>query len=368
MKTPMGSKTMMTDAYEQFACIGGICPDNCCIGWQVELDKKTFQKYQQIQETELKKMIRRYVYLNPEEMDPSVDYGLVELLPNRRCPFLNSENLCSVQLEKGEAYLSNVCAGYPRMINRVEGVLEYSLTLSCPEGARLVLDREEPLKWIAGSGELDQRQILNVDYRASDYSGQFLAENLVMLREKTIAILQDRQFSLAQRISLLGDFFEELGPGRIKISGEEYSQSQKILFWDKINSRFNTPEYLDSQRYLDLMRTSGQPKQADIFPEGLEIILENYLVNYVFQSLFPSGEGRNPRDAFLKLGIRYALVKYGAMKISGGGDEASRKQLIELIQCFSKATEHHFTYFDDILAHIKKQAGNTGQIRNLIGL
>jgi hypothetical protein len=68
------------------------------------------------------------------------------------------------------------------------------------------------------------------------------------------------------------------------------------------------------------------------------------------------------------LGIRYALVKYGAMKISGGGDEESRKQLIELIQCFSKATEHHFTYFDDILAHIKKQAGNTGQIRNLIGL
>ena len=97
----MGFKTMMIDSYEQFACIGGICPDNCCIGWQVELDKKTFQSYQQIQETELKKMIRRYVYLNPEEMDPSMDYGLVELLPNRRCPFLNSGNLCSFQLDSG---------------------------------------------------------------------------------------------------------------------------------------------------------------------------------------------------------------------------------------------------------------------------
>ncbi len=372
----MGSKTMMTDGYEQFTCIGGICPDNCCIGWQVELDKKTFQSYQQIQETELKKKIRRYVYLNPEEMDPSMDYGLVELLPNRRCPFLNSENLCSFQLEKGEAYLSNVCAGYPRMINRVEGVLEYSLTLSCPEGARLVLDREEPLKWISGSGELGRRQILNVDYRASDYSGQFLAENLVMLREKTIAILQDRQFSLVQRIRILGDFFEGLDagkkplskPGKMKIYEEEYSQSQKIQFWDKINSRFNTPEYLDSQRYLDKMKSSGQTMEKGSFPKKLEIILENYLVNYVFQSLFPSGESRNPRDAFLKLGIRYALVKFGAIKISGGGDETSRKQLIELIQCFSKATEHHFTYFDDILDHIKSQTGNTVQIRSLIEL
>lgn len=376
MKKPMSSKTMMTDAYEQFACIGGICPDNCCIGWQVELDRKTFQSYQLIQETELKKKIRRYVYLNPEEMDPSMDYGLVELLPNRRCPFLNSENLCSVQMEKGEAYLSNVCAGYPRMINRVEGVLEYSLTLSCPEGARLVLDREEPLKWIVGSGELGKRQILNVDYRASDYSGQFLAENLVMLRDKTVAILQDRQFSLARRIRLLGDFFEGLDagrkplskPGRMEISGEEYSQSKKLLFWDKINSRFNTPEYLDSQRYLDKMKPSGQPMENGTFPKKLEIILENYLVNYVFQSLFPSGESRDPQDAFLKLGIRYALVKYGAMKISGGKDEVSRKQLIELIQCFSKATEHHFTYFDDILDHIKRQTGNTRQIRTLIEL
>lgn len=372
----MGSKTMMTDAYEQFACIGGICPDNCCIGWQVELDKKTFQSYQQIQETELKKKIRRYVYLNPGETDPSMDYGLVELLHNRRCPFLNSENLCSVQLEKGEAYLSNVCAGYPRMINRVEGVLEYSLTLSCPEGARLVLDREESLKWVFGSGELGRRQILNVDYRSSDYSGQFLAENLVMLREKTIDILQDRQFSLARRIRLLGDFFEGLDagrkplskPGRMEISGEEYSQSQKLLFWDKINNRFNSPEYLDSQPYLDKMKSSCQPMEKGFFPKKLEIVLENYLVNYVFQSLFPSGESRNPRDAFLKLGIRYALVKYGAMKISGVGDEASKKQLIELIQCFSKATEHHFTYFDDILDYIKRQAVNTVQIRNLIEL
>lgn len=376
MRNTMVHRTLMTDTYRLFTCIGGSCPDNCCIGWQVELDKRTFQSYQQIQENGLKKNIRRYVYLNPDEMDPKIDYGLVELLPDKRCPFLDPENLCSIQREKGEEYLSNVCAGYPRMINRVEGVLEYSLTLSCPEAARLVLNREEPLRWIPGEGQLGRRQILNVDYRASDYLGQFLAENLVMLREKTIAILQDRQFSLARRIQILGDFFEGLDsgrkplskPGRREISVEECNQSQKFLFWDEINSRFNTPEYLDSQRYLAIMRPSGQPLKTGSIPEGLEIILENYLVNYVFQSLFPSGESRNPQDAFLKLGIRYALVKYGGLKIAGAGREISRDELIELIQCFSKATEHHFTYFDDILAHIKRKIPDPGRIRAFIQL
>lgn len=368
----MTYRTLMTDYYQEFACIGGSCPDNCCIGWQVELDKETFQSYQRIEDRELRKKGKRYVYRNREETDPSMDYGLVELLPNRRCPFLNPDNLCSIQFQMGESHLSNVCAGYPRMINRVEGVLEYSLTLSCPEAALLLLDREEPLSWHKGEGELERRQILNVDYRASDYKEQYLAENLVLLREKTLSILQNREHSLTRRIQLLGDFFEGLapsqGPSQRNDRGKEWTFTERCQFWEEIHQKFHTPDYIDSPRYLVMMESSDPLPESLEFPERLEVVLENYLVNYVFQSLFPAGESQDPKDAFLKLGIRYAMVKYGAMKQSSSDNPLDRKVLVALIQCFSKATEHHFTYFDDILVHVKRQVGDTRQIRTLIEL
>ncbi len=30
---------------KSFNCIGGRCPDNCCIGWDVDIDKKTYHDY-----------------------------------------------------------------------------------------------------------------------------------------------------------------------------------------------------------------------------------------------------------------------------------------------------------------------------------
>ena len=28
-----------------FKCIGKDCIDSCCVGWNIEIDKKTFEKY-----------------------------------------------------------------------------------------------------------------------------------------------------------------------------------------------------------------------------------------------------------------------------------------------------------------------------------
>ena len=32
----------------QFKCIGGACEDNCCIGWDVDIDKNTYLKYKNV--------------------------------------------------------------------------------------------------------------------------------------------------------------------------------------------------------------------------------------------------------------------------------------------------------------------------------
>ena len=36
------------DFYKEFSCIAGSCPDTCCAGWQIMIDKKSLKKYQKL--------------------------------------------------------------------------------------------------------------------------------------------------------------------------------------------------------------------------------------------------------------------------------------------------------------------------------
>ena len=34
--------------YDEFNCIAGQCIDSCCIGWKIDIDKKSYNKYKKI--------------------------------------------------------------------------------------------------------------------------------------------------------------------------------------------------------------------------------------------------------------------------------------------------------------------------------
>lgn len=54
---------------------------------------------------------------------------------DRRCAFLNEENLCDIYTEAGEKLFCKTCRQYPRHEEEYENVRELSLSLSCPEGS-----------------------------------------------------------------------------------------------------------------------------------------------------------------------------------------------------------------------------------------
>jgi len=67
------------------------------------------------------------------------DYGYIDLLPETgECPLLD-EQLCAVHKELGEYQLSNSCFSYPRNVLNSGGIVQQTLTLSCPQAARLAL-------------------------------------------------------------------------------------------------------------------------------------------------------------------------------------------------------------------------------------
>ena len=366
---------------KEFQCIGGICEDNCCIGWNVEIDEETYGKYRDVKDSELNRIIRKYVYLNEGCYDKNVDYGLVELLKNRRCPFLNKENLCSIQLRKGEDYLSNVCASYPRLVNLVDGTYEYSATVSCPEIARLALSTKEGIQFEEMAEVHTKSNIISISVNTQKKNNHPLVKYLKETRAFTISLLQDRSHPLRDRILLIGLFYSDIQGlidqektdeilNRINQYSEEglpdsiLSQLEKFKKQSRngeeilkdITERFNNPEEIDSERYFHYISLFWQGlKKMSTNNNPPEYILENYLVNYVFQSLFPASEGMEPLEAFQKLAIRYSLIRFYLKGILAVEKNSSEKTSIEFIQVFSKALEHHYTYFDEINEFLNRE-------------
>jgi len=118
--------------YKEFSCIAGSCPDTCCAGWQIVIDNKTLKKYQH--------------FKGPfhNRLHNDIDWKEhVFRQYNRRCAFLNEENLCDIYTEAGPKMLCDTCRNYPRYIEEFEGLREISLSLSCPEAARILLSQKE---------------------------------------------------------------------------------------------------------------------------------------------------------------------------------------------------------------------------------
>ncbi len=116
--------------YKDFKCKGGCCTDNCCIGWEIDIDGETKEKYFSLN-TPLGDRIRK----NTAEDDGVCHF----VLQGERCPFLNSENLCDLICQMGEEYLCDICREHPRYYTTLGDTVFGGVGLCCEEAARLVL-------------------------------------------------------------------------------------------------------------------------------------------------------------------------------------------------------------------------------------
>ena len=118
--------------YKKFRCLAGECPDTCCIGWEITVDRETEKTYQKLRKgkSELAERLRR-----------SVRRRLI--IPDRdRCPFLAGDGLCDLCREYGEAAMTRTCRRYPRHVEDFGDIHEVELLCSCPEAARLILSED----------------------------------------------------------------------------------------------------------------------------------------------------------------------------------------------------------------------------------
>ena len=172
--------------YDNFTCIADRCPDTCCAGWQIVIDDISLENYGKISGT------------FGERLQKSIDWKEGIFRQNqRRCAFLNQENLCDLHRELGADSLCDTCRMYPRHVEEYEDLREFSLSLSCPVAAEMILGCKEQVRFLEEEDDVEEQE---EEYEDFDI---ILFDWLEEAREVLLEVIQDRSLPVSARMLVL---------------------------------------------------------------------------------------------------------------------------------------------------------------------
>lgn len=289
--------TITPNYYKDFKCIAEQCKHSCCIGWEIDIDDNTLQKY-----TNLNNGFATILKSNIELSEtPHFKLGKDE-----RCPFLNKTGLCDIITNLGEDMLCQICSDHPRFRNFYEDFAEIGLGLACEAAAEIILTKKD-------------KATLNLPVEA-------LQLPIIKFRENIFNILQDREFSLDERI----DNMLSLIGADLPVNIDWYaifSQLEKLdTVWDK---------------YL-LRIKNGINSPADT---SLDTAYEQLIVYLIFRHLLDCQYDDMMVERILFSVLIYKVIK--TMNVSN-----SLKELIEIARIFSSEIEYSEENINTLLSKL----------------
>ena len=172
-------KLIAPDYYPDFRCIADRCRHSCCIGWEIDVDSESLEKYASLP-GELGEEIRARIVAE----DDCAHFVLAE---HDRCPFLNEQSLCRMILGFGEDVLCQICRDHPRFYNEFAQRTEVGLGLCCEAAAQLILAQPDPPRFLT----LEDDGIIELDEEEAP---------LLAFRAQLLDLLEDESWSLEERL------------------------------------------------------------------------------------------------------------------------------------------------------------------------
>lgn len=376
---------------KNFSCIGGSCEDTCCAGWYIAIDEETYKKYKKVKDKNMQARLNKELVQKKSEI--SKEHVAKIKLKNGRCAFLNKEDLCDIYTQLGEGYLSHTCTLYPRTINKINDTLEYSMTFSCPEACRHILLRPEGIKF-ESLEEGWQVQTISADIQLGTKSARW-QDYLLELRSWMLELVQDRSYPLETRLHLLGQEAQKLNklilqggtkkieqtlsqfkqdrvlPNEINNIEDEMKVSKEAIALAKYLENFSKEKKLKSDRYLACLEQAlvglGFNSEGQVvleeskalyikgvnqyyrpFLEEKDYILENYLVNYIFERCIPL-DGNTPFESYERMVLYYKLIRVHLVGLAQHDEGLTEEKIVKFIQSFSKVFDHNDEYFKGVL-------------------
>lgn len=243
-------REIKTDYYDRFTCIADKCSITCCQEWKIAVDNTTFKKWKKLSLSENNVDKLNHYVINK-------DGGkVIGLNKEKKCPFLNEEELCKLVIKYGDGALSKTCASFPREIHEFEDRTEYSLVSCCPE----VVDILNNISNVELVGISDIQKFSNV-----------LSETTFIIRDIFINIVKHKELSVTMGLKVL--FYIAL----------EILNKSKALTDEDMNVfiKENKSEYTDEKNIGELLKAINalEKNKKESFYECNELFLdlaENY--------------------------------------------------------------------------------------------
>lgn len=292
--------TVFPNYYKNFKCIADKCNHNCCIGWEIDIDDETAEKYKNIEG------------ILGERLKLSISFDGIPhfiLKENDRCPFLNEHNLCDIITELSEDALCSICNDHPRFKNELPGRVEIGLGMACEEAARLILSEKEYAK-LVGEDETD--------------------DEIILLRNRIISLLQNRDRSIDERIdemllecSATADEKTLCEWADILLSLERLDEKWTKLLED-LKAEYENIDFAAFDQYMTDRKTE----------------YEQLIIYFIYRhfSNAPSVEEASARACFAALGYRI-IHALGAL-IFQKEKEFTLEDQVELCRLFSSEIEY----------------------------
>lgn len=223
-----------------------------------------------------------------------------------------------------------------------------------------------------------------------------------------IQLLQSRQQSLEIRLILLGLFLQKIG----QLKEKEFKLELPMIMQDylnrldnrsfitslenikgNLNFKFNIARELiryrmsgggASEKYLTILHQlleglnleeDDEHQLQDIeqsiskyqaayenlyepFMQKHEYMLENYVVNYIFKSLFPC-DYKSLFESYMMLVIHFTLIKLHLIGMSVKQQKLTQEMVIECVQQLAKMIEHNSSYLQGVREGMESAGYNT---------
>ena len=243
------------DYFNEFKCIADKCKDTCCAGWQIVIDKESIEKYKNIKGDYIWKVMANVDW---EERIFRQDEA-------KRCAFLNENNLCNLYINVGEDSLCKTCRDYPRHAEEFEGVREVTLSVSCPEVARILMERKTPVHFVT-----EENPDIEEDLEFGDFD-PFLYSIIEDARAAMLGILQNRSLPMTERMVLVLGMSHDM---QRRVNRRLLFECDRVIEkYKKVKSQEYVREYLAAKEPIEIENLA-----RDTFPiiYELELLREEW--------------------------------------------------------------------------------------------
>lgn len=390
----------------RFSCLGPQCEDNCCREWEVPIDRKTRDAYTRSLHPQLGPTLRGVVADPPGPRTKNDDGRLMWNASTGACMLLK-DGLCAVHAELGPTHLSHTCFTYPRHWMDVDGQRQETLSLSCPEAARLALLAPDAFEFVEAG--IDVRDDIVGKHRADPRLDAALAAelrifclNLVRLDGlpvwQRLAVLGLFCDSVSEPLArhdneavraLLDGFAAMLEQGELRDTLASFQpdyEAQALVFsslWSGMPLNSGSP--VRNAVVADVVRGLGaDPDTGHVTPEALADayrhgmarlpaaleaaphLLEHYLLNEMFQNVFPF-DGATAFQGYLRLVARFGLLRLMlAARCNTGGTLPDAEALAQTARVHARRLNHDLPF----LARLDRALADSGwgRLDKLVGL